>query len=111
MYTMTAIGPEQVEFMRNSGMPIATDARITYTEIVREQRLAYVHATDFIPGVQPYDVAHVVELHSLDKGQVKMVLTIDALHDAEWTQRAVAGWESEFEKLEVALRSQVGAAH
>jgi hypothetical protein len=28
-----------------------------------------------------------------------MVLTLDAMHDETWTQRAVMGWESELGKL------------
>lgn len=103
LYDMTAKGPEQVEFMRRAGMPVTTAARITYTEIVPKQRLAYVHLADFIPGVEPYDVVHLVELHQLAKGEVRMVLTIEAMHDDEWTERAVAGWESELGKLEAQL--------
>ena len=32
-----------------------------------------------------------------------MVLTIDAMHDDTWTQRAVMGWESELGRLERVL--------
>lgn len=99
LYAMTAVGPEQVAFMRDAGMPLTTEARVTYTEVVPLQRLGYVHVADFIPGVAPYDVAHLVELHSSARGEVRMVLTIDAMHDDEWTERAAAGWESELGKL------------
>ena len=54
--------------------------------------------TDFIPGVEPYDVVTVVELLAVGQG-VRMVLTFDAMHSDEWTQRAVMGWESELGKL------------
>ena len=111
LYAMTAIDPPQVEFMRKAGMPITTEARITFTEVVPLQRLAYVHLTDFIPGVEPYDVATVVELHRTPDG-VRMVLTFDAMHDDEWTQRAVMGWEMELGKLEavIAARAVEGRA-
>ena len=105
LYAITAVNPEQVAFMREAGMPITTEARIIFTEIVPEQRLAYLHTADFIPGVEPYDVAHLVELHALDKGRVRLRLTIDAMHNEEWTERAVSGWESELGKLDDALRS------
>ena len=98
LYAMTAIDPPQVEFMKKAGMPLSHDARITFTEIVPRRRLAYVHLADFIPGVDPYDVATVVELHPAEGG-VRMVLTFDAMHSEEWTQRAVMGWESELGKL------------
>ena len=98
LYAMTATAPPQVEFMKKAGMPLTTEARITYTEVTPRRRLAYTHLADFIPGVAPYDVAHLVELHHTARG-VRMVLTIDAMHDDVWTQRAVAGWESELGKL------------
>jgi len=30
---------------------------------------------------------------------LRMLLTIDAMHTDEWTQRALMGWESELGKL------------
>lgn len=102
LYAMTAIDPPQVDFMKRAGMPLTTEARITFTEVVPLRRLAYVHPADFIPGVEPYDVATVVELHSTSEG-VRMVLTFEAMHDDEWTKRAVMGWESELGKLTAVL--------
>ena len=102
LYAMTAIDPPQVEFMKKAGMPLSHDARITYTEVSPPHRLAYIHLADFIPGVEPYDVATVVELESRSEG-VRMVLTLDPMHNNEWTSRAVAGWESELAKLEAIL--------
>jgi uncharacterized protein YndB with AHSA1/START domain len=106
LYAMTAIDPPQVEFMKKAGMPLSHDARVTFTEIVPRRRLAYVHLADFIPGVDPYDVATVVELHPTERG-VRMVLTFDAMHDDEWTRRATMGWESELGKLEALLSARV----
>lgn len=107
LYAMTAIDPPQVEFMKKAGMPLSHDARITFTEIVPRRRLAYVHLADFIPGVDPYDVATVVEFHPTERG-VRMVLTFDAMHDDEWTRRATMGWESELGKLEALLGARIG---
>lgn len=102
LYTMTAVGPQQVEFMKRAGLSLTTEARLTYNEIVVRRRLAYVHLADFIPGVEPYDVATTVDLYPSGSG-VRMVLTIEAMHDEDWTQRAVMGWESELGKLAEAL--------
>src|ERR1700733_873782 len=99
LYAMTATAPAQVQFMKNAGMPLTTQGRITYTEVVAQRRIAYIHLADFIPGVQPYDVATLVEFHSTGQS-VHMVLTFDAMHDEEWTQRAVMGHESQLGKLE-----------
>jgi len=97
-YEMTATGPDQVAFMKQAGMPLSVEGRIAYSEIVPRKRLAYTHLADFIPGVEPYDIATVVELHAEGRN-VRMVLTLDAMHSDEWTERAVMGWESQLGKL------------
>jgi uncharacterized protein YndB with AHSA1/START domain len=102
LYAMTAVDPPQVAFMKRAGMPLTQELRITFTEVVPRRRLAYVHLADFVPGVEPYDVATVVELHATSDG-VRMVLTFDAMHNDEWTERAVMGWESELGKLAAVL--------
>lgn len=98
-YAMTATGPAQLEFLKRVGMPRTTEGRITYTEVVDQRRLGYIHLADFIPGVEAYDVATLVEFHS-SGSSVRMVLTFDAMHDEEWTKRAVMGQESQLNKLE-----------
>lgn len=97
-YAMTATAPAQVEFMKQAGLPLTTEARLTYTEVVAKRRLAYVHLADFVPGVKPYDVATVLELNVASRN-VHMVLTFDAMHDEQWTKMAVLGWESQLGKF------------
>jgi hypothetical protein len=63
--------------MKKAGMPLTQECRITFTDVMPWRRLAYIHLADFIPGVEPYDVATVVELHEAPDG-VRMVLTFDA---------------------------------
>jgi uncharacterized protein YndB with AHSA1/START domain len=106
-YAMTATGPQQVQFMKQAGMPLTTEGRLTYTEVVAQKRLAYTHLADFIPGVKPYDVATLVEFHSTGPN-VRMVLTFDAMHDEVWTQRATMGHESQLAKLEKIIRERTG---
>jgi len=45
-----------------------------------------------------------VELHAIAQG-VRLVMTIDAMHDQHWTDMAVMGWESELAKLARVLRT------
>jgi uncharacterized protein YndB with AHSA1/START domain len=97
-YVMTATAPDQIDFMRKAGMPLATEAHLTFSEVDPPRRLAYNHRADFIPGVEPYIVATAVDIEAAGNG-VRMALTIEAMHDAEWTQRMVSGWESELDKL------------
>lgn len=97
-YAMTATAPAQVDFMKKAGMPLTTEQRVRYRAVDPYRRLAYTSLADFIPGVTPYDLATLVELHPNAQG-VRMVVTIDAMHDEPWTQRAVAGWESQLGRL------------
>jgi hypothetical protein len=46
-----------------------------------------------------------VELHET-AGDVRMVLTIDRMHDDVWTERAIAGWEMELDKLAKVLETR-----
>jgi uncharacterized protein YndB with AHSA1/START domain len=98
-YAMTATADQQIAFMRKAGMPLTTRTRITYTEVARHRRLAYLNHVDFVPGVAPYDVAIRVDFASAANG-VRMVLTIHPMHDEVWTQRMAAGWESQLGRLE-----------
>jgi uncharacterized protein YndB with AHSA1/START domain len=101
-YAMIASEPAQIAFMEQHGMPIVIESRITYREIRPAEHLSYLHLADFMPGVEPYDVETSVDLHATATG-VRLVLCFDAMHDEIWTQRAVAGWESELGKLAKAL--------
>ena len=102
-YAMTATAPEQMEFLKKAGMPLTTEARLSYTEVSPRRRIAYTHLADFIPGVTPYEVATTVEFDTSPQG-VRMVLTFEAMHDEQWTQMAVMGWESQLDKLAKLLK-------
>ncbi len=103
-YAMTASGREQIEFMKKAGMPLTVEAQIRFTEVVYQKRLAYTHLADFIPGVQPYDVATEVQFHAEGK-QVRMIVTFDAMHNEEWNERARMGWEGQLSKLSAVFPS------
>ncbi|MEU1961734.1 SRPBCC domain-containing protein [Nocardia sp. NPDC019304] len=98
VYTMTATAPEQIEFMRSAGMPLSTESRKTFTDIDGPDRLAYTSLADFIPGVEPYEFLTTVELEPTDAG-VRVVMTVDAMHDDVWTQRLTQGRENELANL------------
>ena len=102
IYAMTATEPEQIEFMKKAGMPVSTESRAIYTDVVPRRRLAYSQQADFIPNVKPYEIATTVEFEASGTN-VQLVLTLDAMHDAEWTEMAVKGREGELRKLEKLL--------
>jgi uncharacterized protein YndB with AHSA1/START domain len=99
VYQMTATAPQQVAFMKQAGMPLMTECKVTYVEVSSPRRLAYKTLTDFVPGIEPYEVATVVELKPT-AGGVEMTITFDAMHDDVWTDRARAGHESQLRKLD-----------
>lgn len=101
-YTMTATAEPQVAFMKQHGLPLATEATITYTEVHAPFRLAYVHLVDFVPGHPSYDVATVVQISATADG-ARLDLSFDPMHDDTWTARQTAGWESELGKLGVVI--------
>ena len=104
-YAMTAVDPAQIQFMKQAGMPLTTEAKLTYTAIVPGKSIAYTHRADFIPGVEPYHVGNQVEVFA-EGGNVRMVLTLDPMHSDEWTQRAVMGMESQLGKLARIIASE-----
>jgi uncharacterized protein YndB with AHSA1/START domain len=103
LYAMTATAPEQVEFLKKAGMPLTTESLVTYKDVVPLRRLSFTQLADFIPNVKPYEVATTVELETTALG-VRLVLTLDAMHDENWTRMAVMGWESELAKLARVLK-------
>jgi uncharacterized protein YndB with AHSA1/START domain len=103
LYAMTAVGSDQIQFMKNAGMPLVSETQVTYTEVDPPRRLAYSTLADFIPGVEPYPVTTTVDLHEIPDG-VRLVLNQEAMHDESWTQMAVLGWENELKKLAQVLK-------
>ena len=108
LYVMTATAPEQVAFMKQHGMPVATEATITFTEVTPMRRLEYMHRADFIPGVEPYDVSTRVSLSATADG-VHMLMELDPMHDEVWNGRMMQGWESELGKLEALIKKRATA--
>jgi hypothetical protein len=51
-----------------------------------------------VPDTEAYEVSTLLELEPTTEG-VRLTLTLDAMHDDTWTDRAVAGWEQELGKL------------
>ena len=54
-YTMTATGPDQVAFVQDLGMPLASEFRRTFTEVAAPTRLAYLFVIDFVPDQDAYE--------------------------------------------------------
>ena len=107
VYTMTATAPEQVEFMRNAGMPLATVSRKTFREVDPPRRLAYDSLVDFVPDVAPYEHRTSVDLAPVDAG-VRVVMTVEPMHDDVWTERLLAGRSNELDNLGAVIARRHG---
>jgi len=106
-YAMTATELPQVEFMKKAGMSVTTQHRGTFKEVEPQSRLAFVFPMDFVPGLaEPYSVETTVEMFPTADG-VRLVVTIDPMHDAHWTDMAVQGWEMELGRLERSLEKRL----
>ena len=103
VYVMSAVAPEQIDYMKKAGMPVSTHHSLTFTEVSPPRRLAYVNTVDFVPDVEPYQIATLLELREVAGGGTHLVLTFDAMHDDRWTQLARMGHESELDRLEALL--------
>jgi uncharacterized protein YndB with AHSA1/START domain len=105
VYTMTATAPEQIAFMQDAGMPLGTTSEKTFTTVDAPRRLAYDSLVDFVPGVEPYTFATVIDFEPVCDG-VHVTMTVEAMHDADWTQRLLAGRANELDKLAQAVSEQ-----
>jgi hypothetical protein len=97
-HSLTATKPDRIQFMKNAGLPLTTHARKRFTEVEPVRRLVYVSEVDFVPGRDPYEHVTTVELSPADDG-VRVVMTVEPMHNADWTQRLVAGRENELDNL------------
>ncbi len=104
-YVMTAFGPDQVAFMKQSGQPLSQLLKARYTAVELQRLAAWMNRVDFAPDVEPYEVETRVELEATPQG-VHMVLRFDVMHDERWTHLATMGWESELGKLAKALEQR-----
>jgi len=98
IYTMTAVAPEQIAFMEQYGMPLATQSRKVFTEVAGPDRLGYRSLIDFVPDHEPYEQLTEIDLVEVEGG-TRVVMRMEPLHDDIWTERLVAGRTNELENL------------
>ena len=96
---MIADTPEMIEVMKQRGRPSSHATRARFSEIRRQERLAITHVIDFLPGVKPYESSIVVEFFPSGES-VRMVVTLDPMHDEEFTKMSTMGFTSQLSKLD-----------
>jgi uncharacterized protein YndB with AHSA1/START domain len=104
-YTMTATAPEQVEFTRNTGNPVSIELRKTFTEVAPPTRLAFLSLIDFVPDHEPYEHMTTIDIEPAGN-RTNVIMTVDPLHDENWTQGYRAHRGNELDNLEAAIRQR-----
>jgi uncharacterized protein YndB with AHSA1/START domain len=98
-YDMIADAPEQVAAMTQMGRPLSHETRGKFSEFRKNERLVLTHVIDFLPGVKPYESTITVEF--FPKGEsTRMVVTLDPMHDENFTKMQVMGFTSQLSKLD-----------
>jgi uncharacterized protein YndB with AHSA1/START domain len=98
-YSMIADAPEMVAAMRQMGRPVSTETRGRFSEFRPYTRLALTHVIDFIPGVAAYESTTAVDFEP-SGDHVRMIVTVDPMHDEQMTQMALMGLTSQLSKLD-----------
>ncbi|MBO3750008.1 SRPBCC domain-containing protein [Streptosporangiaceae bacterium NEAU-GS5] len=102
-YTMTAVAPKQVAFMRSIGAPLSTAFQKTFTEVTSPTRLAYLTVIDFVPDRAPYEHLTTIDIEPAGD-RTNVVMTLDPLHDEIWTRQHHAHRADELDNLEKAVK-------
>ena len=98
-YDMIADSPEMIAAMKQMGRPTSHEARARFTEIRPHDRLAITSVIDFLPGVIPYESTIVAEFFPSGE-TVRMVVTLDPMHNEEFTKMQTEGFTSQLSKLD-----------
>jgi uncharacterized protein YndB with AHSA1/START domain len=98
-YDMIADTPEMIAAMKQMGRPASHPARARFSEIKPHERLAITSVIDFLPGVTPYESTIAVDFFP-SGDSVRMVVTLDPMHDEEFTRMSTMGFTSQLTKLD-----------
>lgn len=104
-YSMRATDDAIAAFLRSQGQATETTHEITFVEVVPYRLLASRHPVDFVPEVETYEIGIRLELRP-DAGGTRLRLVLDAMHDQVWTDRAIAGWEQQLDRLARTLEEE-----
>jgi hypothetical protein len=78
--------------------PVTNESVKTFTEVAPHLRLGYSSLVDYVPGMPPYEHLTTIDLTPEGDG-TRVTMTMEPMHDEEWTQRLVAGRENELANL------------
>jgi uncharacterized protein YndB with AHSA1/START domain len=102
-YDMIADTPEMIEAMKKMGQPTSHATRSRFSELEPLRRLVLTNVIDFLPGVTPYESDITVDFSSTG-GAVRMVVTLEGMHDDQFTNMQKDGFTSQLTKLDARFR-------
>jgi hypothetical protein len=85
--------------MKQMGRPASHATRSRFVELRPHTRLVLRNMIDFLPGVEPYESDIAVDLAPVGDG-VRMIVTLGAMHNDEFTRMQKQGFESQLAKLD-----------
>jgi uncharacterized protein YndB with AHSA1/START domain len=98
-YDMIAVAPADIAARKQMGLAPSSSVRARFTEFRPCHRLILAHVIDFAPGVKPYE--QMIAVDFFRKGDtVRMVVTIEPMHNEEFTQTAIRVFTSQLERLD-----------
>lgn len=98
-YDMVADTPEMVAAMKAEGRPPSHKTESSFVELVPRSRLVLRNVIDFLPGVPSYESDIAVDFFP-SGNSVRMVVTLDRLHNDEFTEMQKEGFTSQLTKLD-----------
>jgi uncharacterized protein YndB with AHSA1/START domain len=104
-YDMIAEAPADITARNQMGLVPASSVRARFTEFRPYRRLILTHVMDFVPGVKSYEQTIAVDFLPVGDS-VRMVTTIEPLHNEEFTQTSIRVFTSQLKMLERRFQSQ-----
>lgn len=98
-YDMIADTPEMIAAMKQVGRPSSHPTNSRFTELKPHERLVITNLIDFLPGVATYENNIVVDFSAVGD-TIRMVVTLEGLHDDEFTKMQTEGFTSQLTKLD-----------
>jgi uncharacterized protein YndB with AHSA1/START domain len=98
-YDMIALEPADIAARHQMGLPPSNSVRARFAEFRPYQRLILAHVVDFVPGVKSYEQMITVDFFPVGD-TVRMVTTIEPMHNEEFTQTAIRVFTAQLRMLE-----------
>lgn len=98
-YDMVADTPEMIAAMKQMGQPSSHATHSRFVECAPRTRLVLRNVIDFLPGVATYEADIAVDLFPTGD-HVRMVVTLDGMHDETFTRMQKEGFTSQLTKLD-----------